>query len=118
MSFDRLSRREFWLVSLALGVLFATLLLATGMAALAVGVRFGVVPGPTVNIAFGNFAVVAQTNTAPDCNPRQAACAARGSGALPEYYSVWVVTNQKVTGPGSSQEQYGGARVFAIQAGP
>jgi len=121
MSYNQLSRREFWLVSTALGVLFATLLLAAALALAVLGVRLGLVPGPALNITFGNFQVVAQTNSYPDCNPRVATCAAQRQqpgSALPRYYSLWVVTTQKVGGPGSSQEQYGGARVFAMQAGP
>lgn len=121
MSSNRLSRREFGLVTAALAALYATLLLAGVMVAGVLGVRYGVVPGPVLTIKLGTMQVIAATNVYPNCNPLEAACVAQSAparGSLPRFYSVWVVTAQKVPGPGNTTEQYGGARVFAIQAGP
>ena len=121
MSSTQLSRREFWLVTLALTALYATLLLAGGLAAGVLGVRYGLVPGPALTIQLGSAEIIAATNAYPNCNPLEAACMAQSApaaGSQPRFYSVWVVTSQKVAAAGSSVEQYGGAKVFAMPTGP
>ncbi len=115
------SRTERWLVALALATLFAVSLLAMGVLGVALGVRYGVVAGPNLNIDLGLVRLVANTNQAPNCNPADPACAAPGlhpAGLSPRYYSVWVVTTQKMVAPSGGPEQYGGVRVLAVQSGP
>jgi len=112
--------REPWLVYFALAGLFALVLLALGLLGAGLGVRSGSVNGPSLNIDLGSVRVVANTNPAPDCNPAQPACAAQQLHPAdgPHYYSIWVVTTQKVVTTSASPAQFGGARVFALQAGP
>ena len=115
------SRTERWLVSLAVGALFALSLLALGVVGVGLGVRYGVVLGPTLNIDLGPVRLVASTNQAPACNPADLACAPqrlRADSLVPRFYSVWVVTKQKVVTPSGGPEQFGGVRVFAVQSGP
>jgi hypothetical protein len=115
-----MSRAEHWLVSLALGLLFVLLLLAVLLLAGGLGVRYGVVAGPTLNIDLGQVRIVASTNQAPNCNPADPACAAQQplAGGAPRFYSLWVVTSQKVVTSSGGPEQFGGTRVWALQAGP
>jgi hypothetical protein len=115
------SRTERWLVALALAALFALSLLAVGVLGVGLGVRYGVVLGPNLNIDLGLVRLVASTNPAPDCNPADPVCAAqrlRADSPAPRFYSVWVVTKQKVVTPSGGPEQYGGVRVLAVQSGP
>jgi hypothetical protein len=114
------SRGEPWLVYFALAGLFTLVLLALVMLGAGVGVRYGIVNGPSLNIDFGSVRVVASTNPAPDCNPAQPACAAQQlhPAAGPRYYSIWVVTTHKVVTNSGRPEQFGAARVLAVQAGP
>ena len=120
MSAHRPSRSESCLVAGALAALFSLLLLALGLAGAALGVRYGVVPGPALHIELGPIHIIAQTNSYPNCNPQEARCVAESlelHRSVPDYYSLWIVTTQPVAN-GSGPEQYGGARVFAIQSGP
>ena len=116
-----ISRADHWLVSVALTALFVLVLLALGLLAAGLGVRYGVVSGPPINIDLGLVRVVANTNQAPNCNPADPACAAQQkqpAGDAPRYYSIWVVTTTKVVSNSGGPEQFGGARVLALQAGP
>ena len=114
------SRAEHWLISSALAALFALGLLAVGVLGAGLGVRYGVVPGPTVDLDLGLVRVVAGTNQAPNCNPADPVCAAQRLHPTdgPRYYSLWVVTPQKTVAASGGPEQYGGSQVFAIPAGP
>ena len=113
------SRAEHWLISLALALLFALGLLVVGLLGAVLGVRYGVVLGPTVDLDLGLVRVMAGTNQAPNCNPADPVCAAQRLHPTggPRYYSLWVVTTSKVVASGGP-EQYGGSQVFALQAGP
>jgi len=113
------SRAEHWLIFAALAGLFALLLLAVGLLGAGLGLRYGVVAGPTVNLDFGPVRLVAGTNDAPNCNPADPVCAAlrlHPTGG-PRFYSLWVVTTHKVAASGGP-ETYGGSQVFAVPAGP
>jgi len=120
MLLQPVSRAEHWLVSLALTLLFVLLLLALLLLGAGLGVRLGVVNGPSINLNVGLVRIVASTNQAPNCNPQDAACAAllRAGGAGPRYYSIWVVTTNKVVTSSGGPEQFGGTRVLALPAGP
>jgi hypothetical protein len=120
MSAPPVSRQERWLVSGTLIALAAGVLFVVGVVGAVLGIQYGVVPGPALNLQLGFVNIVAVTNEYPDCNPSAAGCVAASTprGALPRYYIVWVVTPHKVAGTGSTQEQYGGARLLTIQAGP
>src|SRR5260221_13397921 len=121
MSTHALSRAEHWLVSFALTGLFVLVLLALVLVAAGLGVRYGVVNGPPINVDFGLVRIVASTNQAPNCNPADPACASlqlHPNGAMPRYYGIWVVTKQKVVTSSGGAEHVGGARVIAVQAGP
>jgi hypothetical protein len=82
-------------------------------------VRYGVVTGLSINIDLGLVRIMATTHQAPKCNPADAACAAQQlQPAAPRYYSLWVVSTHKVVANSGGPEQFGGARVLAVQAGP
>jgi hypothetical protein len=80
-----------------------------------------VVTGLSINIDLGLVRIMATTNQAPKCNPADAACAAQQphlAVAAPRYYSLWVESTHKVVTNSGGPEQFGGARVLAVQAGP
>ena len=114
------SRTEHWLTSSAMAALLALGLLAVGLLGAGLGVRYGVVAGPAVDLDLGLVRVVASTNQSPNCNPADPACAAQRLHPTggPRYYSLWVVTTRKVTVASGGPEAYGGSQVFAVQAGP
>jgi len=120
MSPQPVSRAEHWLISSALAALFALVLLAVGLLGAGLGVRYGVVQGPVVDLDLGPVRLVTGTNQVPNCNPADPACAAQRLHPTggPRYYSLWVVTKAKVVAVSGAPEQFGGSRVFAIQAGP
>ena len=120
MSSQPVSRAEHWLISFALAALFGLALLAVGLLGAGLGVRYGVVLGPAVDLDLGPVRVVTGTNQAPNCNPADPICAAQRlpPAGGPRYYSLWVVTKTKTVTASGGPEQYGGSQVFAIQAGP
>ena len=120
MSSQPVSRAEHWLISFALAALFGLALLAVGLLGAGLGVRYGVVQGPAVDLDLGPVRVVTGTNQAPNCNPADPICAAQRLPPTggPRYYSLWVVTKTKTVTASGGPEQYGGSQVFAIQAGP
>ena len=121
MSPQRPSRAERWLVSLVVVALFAGFLLAAGALGSALGIRQGVLRGPSLDLNFGAVRIMAGTDEYPNCNPAHAACSARGvqpAGAHPLYYTIWLVTTHNGVGSSGSPQEFGGVRALSIQAGP
>ena len=98
---------------LALAMVLGLALLLAGLTAVGVGVQYGVVvpPDVDVNVTQGMYHFLAYHTHAPDCPPRTP-CSPESAADQTEYYVVWSIFE-----PATLEQPYGrtARRLLAIQ---